>query len=330
MQYIDINLSNIIEARDIHVKKLQPLIFSRVNKSANILIKNYLTEERIELILNSPPKKIYQWQLVFFRNIVPNFVFADWLNYINITKTRLFNTEENRLKMIFDNIYKEVGQIFNYDNFCVQKKKNYCAYNLANKLNIPTCVYCNRIYTKTVIRRDKKKVTRPTFDHWYPKSKFPLLALSFYNLIPSCNVCNTGVKGSVFFSLSTHFHPYCKNLKNDFKYTFSYDHRDYDKFSFKIVSENDFSKRSVDAFELENIFKAHEDEIEDLRKIKDAYSEDYIDMLESKILPGISLDRNEVYRLAFGVHFQEAQFDRRPLSKMKKDILVELGIINSD
>ncbi|WCM41907.1 hypothetical protein MG290_13335 [Flavobacterium sp. CBA20B-1] len=44
---------------------------------------------------------------------------------------------------------------------------------------------------------------------------------------------------------------------------------------------------------------------------------------------GVTLDRDEVYRLAFGVHFQEAKFDRRPLSKMKKDILIELGIIKS-
>ena len=77
----------------------------------------------------------------------------------------------------------------------------------------------------------------------------------------------------------------------------------------------------MNAFELNEIFKAHEDEIKDLRQIKDAYSEDYIAMLECNILRGISLNRDEVYRLAFGVHFQEANFDRIPLSKMKKDIL---------
>lgn len=157
------------------------------------------------------------------------------------------------------------------------------------------------------------------------------MALSFYNLIPSCSVCNSGVKGSTPFELSTHFHPYYKSPEKELKYTFSYEHKDYSKFTFKIITEDtdDFSKRSVKAFELEDIFKAHEDEIEDLRRIKDAYSEDYIEMLESKILSGISLDRDEVYRLAFGVHFQEAKFDRRPLSKMKKDILRELGIIKS-
>ena len=36
---------------------------------------------------------------------------------------------------------------------------------------------------------------------------------------------------------------------------------------------------------------------------------------------------SEIYRLAFGTHIDETKFDRRPLSKMKKDILEELGII---
>jgi hypothetical protein len=40
-----------------------------------------------------------------------------------------------------------------------------------------------------------------------------------------------------------------------------------------------------------------------------------------------TLWRSDVYRLAFGVQLDEAKFDRRPLSKMKKDILKELGII---
>lgn len=328
MQYIDINLLNIIDAKDNHIEKLKPLIFSRATNSTNPQIRDFLSESRIEIILNSSPKKLYQLQLAFLRNVLPNFIFKEWLRFIAITRTKDFTPEEIRLKSIFDNVYKELKRIFDYDNFCEKKIRTYCAYDLADTLDIPTCVYCNRTYTKTVITTTKKKITRPTFDHWFPKSKYPLLSLSFYNLIPSCSICNSGVKGSIPFSLSTHFHPYYKNPKNDFKYTFSYEHRDYDKFSFKINPENEFSEISVKAFELEEIFKAHEDEIEDLRRIKDAYSENYIDMLENQVLGHkITLDRTEVYRLAFGVHFQEAKFDRRPLSKMKKDILIELGII---
>ncbi|MCX8524685.1 hypothetical protein OF897_12250 [Chryseobacterium formosus] len=319
MQYININLPNIIEARDNHYLFMRYIIKKKING---------------KIFNESPP--------------VSNMNKIQKVNGIKSTIAKFFNDEDNLRKVLIGTpdeleviknkflstgLKKSLKTLMNYDSWIKTDDKatyrNYNAYHLAEKLDIPTCVYCNRIYTKTVINSSGTKITRPTFDHWFPKSKHPLLALSFYNLIPSCSVCNSGVKGSTPFEISTHFHPYHKNLIEDFKYTFSYDHRDYDKFIFKIMPDNKFSEVSVNAFELEEIFKAHEDEIEDLRRIKDAYSEDYIDMLENNILSGsgITLDRNEVYRLAFGVHFQEAKFDRRPLSKMKKDILIELGII---
>ncbi|GIM50627.1 hypothetical protein [Capnocytophaga stomatis] len=180
------------------------------------------------------------------------------------------------------------------------------------------------MYTKTVGRKDKKRVTRPTFDHWFPRSKYPLLALSFYNLIPSCNVCNSSVKGDKDFSLKTHFHPYHK--VDDLKFTFSYDLDAYQKPRVKILAEKGISKNSVEDFELEEIYKTHQDEVEDLLKIRQAYSENYIEIL-NKTLEGANLTREEVYRLAFGAHLAEDKFDRRPLSKIKKDILTELGIV---
>lgn len=318
MQYIDTTLTNIIDARDSYYKFMRYIIKKKINgKSFNddAPITGMNTVYKVKGIKSS---------IVKFLN-----------NEENLKKVLIGTPDElDTIKSLFTSVglKKSLKKVINYDSWIKTDEdatfRFYNAYTLAEKLDIPTCVYCNRIYTKTVISDSGKKITRPTFDHWFPKSEYPLLALSFYNLIPSCSVCNSGVKGSTPFQLSTHFHPYYKNPAENFNYSFSYDHKDYDKFSFKIATSptDIFSKNSVKAFELEEIFKAHEDEIEDLRKIKDTYSENYIDMLESQIL-GMSLDRDEIYRLAFGVHFHESKFDRRPLSKMKKDILIELGII---
>ena len=39
------------------------------------------------------------------------------------------------------------------------------------------------------------------FDHFYNKSKYPLLAISFYNLVPVCGTCNhTKGKNDVDYS----------------------------------------------------------------------------------------------------------------------------------
>lgn len=220
----------------------------------------------------------------------------------------------------------KLSTIIDYDNFSDKKKRIYDSYDLAEKLDIPTCPYCGRMYTKTVISEKGKKITRPDFDHWFPKSKYPLLALSFYNLVPSCNICNSRVKGADEFKLGTHFHPYHK--VDGLKFTFSYDLKKYEKPCVKILPSNDISKKSVEAFELEEIYKTHEDELADLLKIRQAYSEKYIEILNN--FSGINLSKEEVYRLAFGAHLSEDEFDRRPLSKMKRDILTELGIIKPE
>lgn len=61
------------------------------------------------------------------------------------------------------------------------------AYWLQSQLNVKVCPYCNRMYTTTLYG---KKRIRPDFDHFYPQSRYPYLAVSLFNLIPSCNVCN--------------------------------------------------------------------------------------------------------------------------------------------
>ena len=56
-------------------------------------------------------------------------------------------------------------------------------------------------------------------------------------------------------------------------------------------------------------------------------SKNIFSSIKKNILKGTSTSDEEIYRLAFGTHIDETKFDRRPLSKMKKDILEELGIL---
>ena len=323
MILIDITKTNIIEAREHHIKCLTPKILKSVSDSNNLEIKSFLTEDKIKCILGGSPKKIYQLNLLFLRKTIDNFRFKDWEAYNDINKINQ-PEEKRRLRNIFSDVYTEIRKIFNYKNFTTKKKKEYDAYDLAKNLDIPTCPYCNRTYTKTVITKNREKIIRPEFDHWFPKNQYPLLALSFYNLIPSCHICNSNVKGETEFKLDSHFHPY--NSVSNLKARFSYNYKSYDDYKIKINTEDKFSRNSVEAFQLENIYQAHEDEVKDLIKIRQAYSDKYIEILNDS-LKGVNLSKEEVYRLAFGVHYEDDKFDRRPLSKLKKDILTELGII---
>lgn len=317
MQYIDLTHTNIVAARNIHLDFMSYIIKKKLFGTA---------------YKGSPPiPKMNQINKAYG---IKAEIFSFLSNDDNL-KDVLIGTPDvlEKIKDKFNSkgLKESINQLLNYKSWSDTSPGStyqfYNAYDLAKNLDIPTCIYCNRIYTKTVVHESGKKITRPTFDHWYLQSKHPLLSLSFYNLIPSCSVCNSGLKAGESFDLTTHFHPYYKKEDLNLSYTFSYRHTRYKSFEFKIQTSNSFSERSVKAFELEEIYKAHKDEILDLIKIKEAYSDRYIEILEKGILKPGSVNRSEIYRLAFGVYFDEKDFDRRPLSKMKKDILKELGVI---
>ena len=69
-----------------------------------------------------------------------------------------------------------------YNNFCNRTLGK----NWAQMLGVTVCPYCNRSYVFTL-----RKGTRPQYDHYFPKSKYPYLCISMYNLIPCCSVCNS-------------------------------------------------------------------------------------------------------------------------------------------
>jgi len=294
----------------------------KINIYSNIIA---FLEINLKHILEDAPKDLMNRQIVFFEQLIQGFIIEHLDIYLKAK-----NKEEGKRNFIekdifirFNNIFDQISSIFNYDIF-TNIKKEYSAYTLSETLNINTCAYCNRLYTKTVTKPNK--ITRPEFDHWFPKSRFPLLALSFYNLIPCCHVCNSSLKGSTNLNLNDYLHPYIDNeiiINNEVK--FSYYNKTLNTYGFEMKTNSMRGKNTVNAFRIKEIYKAHEEEIADLRKIRDIYSDSYLQNLSS-LYKGI-MSPEEIYRLAFGVYLEEVEFEKRPLSKMKKDILIELGIL---
>ena len=90
---------------------------------------------------------------------------------------------------------KEIyNEIFDYGKFSGSNKSisRRTAYWLQKQLDVKVCPFCNRIYTTTLFNRN----VRPAFDHFYPKSKYPYLAVSLFNLIPICDICNKAKSSS--------------------------------------------------------------------------------------------------------------------------------------
>ena len=95
------------------------------------------------------------------------------------------------------------------ENF-VDTAGTYNAYRLIEKMGVHVCPYCDDEYMDTVEVDGKKKRTSE-IDHFFPegKTKYPALAMCFYNLVLSGQNCN-GLKKQELLGVS----PYESDIEN--------------------------------------------------------------------------------------------------------------------
>lgn len=323
MIYIDNVKQNVINAKNQHSIVVSSYL-TRHHLKQNTDIKRFI-KNNLDVVINGKPDELYLLNENFY-NSLRHYSYNEYLVYLNAPKKGGTAIEIAKKKKYYK-LHKRIEKIINYSNWFIKSEKHY-DYTLAESLNIPSCTYCNRIYTNTMKTENGKKVMRPQFDHWFPKSKFPLLALSFYNLIPSCSVCNSSAKSDTIFYLDKHLHPYVdKDILQ--RFSFSYDYfKSLNKYNIKI-SHKYGDKKAYQTFKdmnLQTMFNAHISELQDLIITKSAYSNSYL-LNMIKAYPDAKLSFDEVYRLAFGTEFNEEDFYKRPFSKFKKDILSELKLV---
>lgn len=99
---------------------------------------------------------------------------------------KLEKEDNKKLKKMFDK------NEFNYDKF--RNKIATFFKDNADKLKIHSCFYCDAAYTGVFSTEEEDRQTFDV-DHFFPKSEYPMFSLSLYNFVPSCQVCNSRVKG---------------------------------------------------------------------------------------------------------------------------------------
>lgn len=192
-----------------------------------------------------------------------------------------------------------------------------------DKLNLDTCTYCNRNYTLNLV--DNR--TRAELDHWFPKEKYPILSLSFFNLIPSCHSCNH-IKGSPNINwleaLDNYIHPYLIEKNENFKFGFNYD-LSLNDYKVEIdVKKGSKIEKTLIANNLKEIYSSNANkELKDLVDLRYKYSDNYIDILINQTFKGL-MKEEEIYRMVFSIEIDEKKHHQRPFSKFKHDIIEEL------
>ena len=286
-------------------------------------IKNAISE-RLDTECSAKLKRLYFFLYKELETVIKATPYSLFTNIITpITKYLNTFSKEETAKIL---------EVFAYEKYNIWK-----AYKLAKDLNIQACTYCNIQYTHT-IGDDKNKQGRPQFDHFFPKSKYPYLALSFYNLIPSCSVCNSTLKGDKDMDLETHLHPYIEGSEDKSRITaLPQNYEDLVglesgkdeamKVYFRLFGDEDFKQKArgnIDLFKLEERYAGHHAYIKELIRLRMQTSDAYLEQLAGMF--DIFDGKEEIYRLALRNYPQEKDFHKRPLSKLTRDISEQFGL----
>ena len=233
-------------------------------------------------------------------------------------------------------IWNNLTFIFNYATFSsngfTKKELFYSGNTLVDSLGLTNCPYCNR---NTIFSIESNRTCE--LDHFYPQSKYPYFALSFYNLIPSCKVCN---KIKLAKDDKKYINPYDKrfDMNKNMKFTlkiknssfiFSEDGFDL-KYKFGTNVTRDEKRRIVNNrkdFKLKDLYKNHKDIVLELIQKREIYPDSYIDDLFHQYEGTLFKNREDVLRHITGGYIEDKDINKRPLSKLIKDISEELDLI---
>lgn len=216
---------------------------------------------------------------------------------------------------------EESKRVFDYKYFCGKKKTIWCAYQLCGEAKTKICVYCNQNYAFTLTSEDGD--FRPTLDHFFPKSVFPFLALSLYNLVPSCYTCNSNLKGKKNFWKEAHLHPFDMQAGFNFRvrsdtikdFNVLVSNRDILKQHGKIEPEASSDKavnNSIETFLLKHRFDLHKDEFLDFAYKRRTLTAGRVREIQK--LVGRSVD------LALLLGFDEHEYKNRMHGKIYRDL----------
>lgn len=123
---------------------------------------------------------------------------------------------------------KKISKLFlkAYDSFSNTNTSEWGTYEYLKSLEVNICPYCNENYTYRLLDKNRNSsaslpnlTIRADLDHFYPKNSNPLLAMSLYNLVPSCKICNSSIKGRKEFDLNKEpLNPYMESLDSQIKF----------------------------------------------------------------------------------------------------------------
>lgn len=293
------------------LKKLRNKRSGNYKKYISFIMANY------ESILNADPSQM-QFFIDEFNKIVPS--------------SKMDKKFGNSKKPFHEQVVKAMR----YEDLRSIEFPNY----LLNS-DIRTCVYCNaqsaltiepQYYNSTKKKGAKKPISKLQLDHFYPKSKFPFLCTSFFNLYPTCANCNLakGKKDAKFelFTIGEDLDPFFFSIddKSILEYWTTLNLKSL-KIDFRSnTATSDLLENHNDLFLIQSIYDKQKDIGEELVWKFKANPNIYRQLLTksfSKIFPDPSI----IDRMIIGNYSKPEETFKRPMAKYTQDIARQLKLI---
>lgn len=252
----------------------------------------------------------------------------EWKQYID-KYNEVLKREPNMLttEVAYRKTKKKVlkGNLYERIIICLQyAKARVILGEIQQQMGLKTCVYCNAIPTMS-----KNGEVFYQMDHYLPQSLYPFLGTCFYNLQPSCGVCNDHKKTQdcdfgLYVNSEQHkelspfrFVPKIESLDGP------YPRCEEIQFRGKEANVTKESKAHEEMFHINNLYAGYKDEVSAL--YTDAYKMNPSMIEVNAACWGIPATKKDVLAYMSGhLSLEEKDVHQKTLTKLKQDTIRQL------
>jgi len=261
---------------------------------------------------------------------------SDFKNRFKSTFNKNLHKDDTDLKAIKEYL----NQIYDYGKFSKNenilsnhsKKEHWNRHTLLSAIPVKICPYCNRTHISSYADEEGKQKTTADCDHFFNKATYPFLALSLYNFIPSCGVCNERFKLAIDFHKARHLYPYdrcfdsagvsfaTRSTDSSLSYLTKFTH----DFEIMILNPSDDSEagNSIKTFRLKELYQSHKCDAIDVIEDSIIYSKSQKKEFQST---GLFSGESEIERYIPSRYvYDSTKNPSRPLRKLINDIFLEV------
>lgn len=225
-----------------------------------------------------------------------------------------------RYKKSRKEFYKHIVDAMRYD-----RVQSHIMPKYVDEIGIRTCVYCNAQYAVSTDTIKGRRFAHYELDHFKPKSQYPFLCVSFFNLQPSCANCNKHKSAEdALFGLYTE-NP---NGLNVFEFTLDpksvidYENN-FNADNLEIVlgaSDKVLLKNHEERFYISKLYSRFTKEASEILWLKRAYNSAFMNQVAvgfSSVFPKHAPDVDTLY---WGHDMIPDEVHKRPLNKLAQDL----------